>query len=303
MSKKSYNSKLLVIIIYIFITSLSLNAQFVITQQTIDRMGGTLPQEQLDKGVYRCIYHFTQQITERETGNTLLQTDTMALDFGRNFSVYYDWNKVKRDSIHRGRAKDLEIKTIRHKTNSDFDMAEYQEVQGSYFVNSYKGENAELFKNRLNNEIVSIDITDLESFKCVEQLNPQDWQFTTDTLSVLGYLCQKATAIFRGREYEAWFTAEIPIKEGPWKLYGLPGLILKAATNDGLFTFEAIGLENLKDVYIAMDKDIYFNCTRQEFAKYKSNKRKRLLARHYINGAITVGSTKNPFEFNDLELE
>lgn len=303
MSEKSYNSKLLVIIIYVFITSLSLNAQFVITQQTIDRKSGTLPQEQLDKGVYRCIYHFTQQITERETGNTLLQTDTMALDFGRFFSVYYDWNKVKRDSIHRSISKDLEIKTIRHKTNSDFDMAEYQEVQGNYFVNSYKGENAELFKNRLNNEIVSIDITDLESFKCVEQLNPQDWQFTTDTLSVLGYLCQKATAIFRGREYEAWFTTEIPIKEGPWKLYGLPGLILKASTNDGLFTFEAIGLENLKDVYITMDKDIFFNCTRQEFAKYKSNKRKRLLALHYINGAITVGSTKNPFEFNDLELE
>lgn len=303
MSKKAYSPKLVIIIIYVFITTLSLDAQFVITQQTIDRMSGTLPQEQLDKGVYRCVYHFTQQVKNKETQEIVFLTDTMALDFGRNFSVYYDWNKVKRDSVQRGIVRDLEITTIRHKTNPDFDMVEYQEAQGNYFVNSYKGENAELFKNRLNNEITSVDITDFESFKYVEQLNPQNWQFTTDTLTVLGYLCQKATATFRGREYEVWFSPEIPIKEGPWKLYGLPGLILKASTTDGLFAFEAIGLENLKDVYITMDKDTYSNCTRQEFAKYKSNKRKKLLARHYINGTITVGSTKNPFEYNDLELE
>ncbi|MDO5665060.1 MAG: GLPGLI family protein [Bacteroidia bacterium] len=280
-----------------------LSAQLVITQQTIDRMSGNLPQEQLDKGIYRCIYHFTQQIKESKTGNTLLQTDTMALDFGKNFSVYYDWNKARIDSVQRGKIKKLEITSIRQKTNPNFDMVEYQGVQGSYFVNTHKGENSEVFKNRLKNEVVSIDITDLESFKCTEQLSPQHWQFTADTLSVLGYVCQKAITSFRGRDYHAWFAVEIPIKEGPWKLYGLPGLILKATTNDGLFAFEAIGLENLKDVYIAMDKDTYSNCTRKEFAKYKSNKRKKLLARHYINGTITVGSTKNPFEFNDLELE
>lgn len=303
MGSKRYIIKFLILVLCISLGPIYLNAQSVVVQQTIDRMSGNLRQEQLDKGVYRCIYHFTQQIKERKTENILTQTDTMALDFGKNFSVYYDWNKVKRDSVQRGKVGGLEITAIRHKTNPDFDMVEYQEVQGNYFVNSYKGENAELFKNRLKNEITSIDINDLESFRCVEKLNRQDWQFTTDTLTVLGYLCQKATTTFRGRDYEAWFTMEIPIKEGPWKLYGLPGLILKATTTDGLFAFEAIGLENLKDVYITMDKDTYSNCTRQQFAKYKSDKRKKLLARHYVNGTITVGSTKNPYEFNDLELE
>ncbi len=280
-----------------------MNAQFVITQQTIDRIDGTLPQEQLDKGVYRCIYHFTQQVKKRETQELVFLTDTMALDFGKNFSVYYDWNKARRDSIKDAQVNLSDIKNIRMKTNPNFDMLEYRNEQGSYFMASYKGENALVYKNRRENEIISIESTAEQVFKCVEQLNPQNWQFTTDTLSVLGYLCQKATATFSGREYEAWFSTDIYIKEGPWKLYGLPGLILKASTTDGLFAFEVIGLENLKDVYITMDKDTYSNCTRQEFAKYKSNKRKKLLARHYINGTITVGSTKNPFEFNDLELE
>ena len=287
-----------------FLLSVSLlKAQFVMTKQTIDRIQGTLPKELLDEGSHRCIYHFTQQVINRETKDVSFFTDTMALDFGRVYSVYYDWGKVHRDSVQKAKMDRLDIKVFHMKTQPGFDMVEYNDKQGSYFVSSPKGDNSEYYKNRLKREFISVDITDLESYKCVEQLEPQDWQFSSDTLTVLGYVCQKATTSFRGRDYEAWFSPEIPIKEGPWKLYGLPGLILKVVVDDGLFVFDAIGLENLEDVYIAMDKDSYLNCTREEFAKFNTRRREQLGARHYINGTLTLGSTANPFEYNDLELE
>ena len=54
------------------------------------------------------------------------------------------------------------------------------------------------------------------------------WTLTDDTLTVSGYLCQQATAMHRGVKWCVWYTDEIPSSAGPWRLRGLPGLIVKA---------------------------------------------------------------------------
>ncbi|MFD0931675.1 GLPGLI family protein [Psychroflexus salinarum] len=58
------------------------------------------------------------------------------------------------------------------------------------------------------------------------------WDITDETKKIGRYEVQKATAHFRGRDYTAWFTSEIPLPYGPWKLVGLPGLILEAYDTD-----------------------------------------------------------------------
>ena len=54
------------------------------------------------------------------------------------------------------------------------------------------------------------------------------WTLTDDTLTVSGYLCQQATATHRGVEWRLWYTEEIPSSAGPWRLRGLPGMIVQA---------------------------------------------------------------------------
>ncbi len=66
-----------------------------------------------------------------------------------------------------------------------------------------------------------------------------EWTFDTAQRYIGKFLCRKATTSFRGRNFTAWFTPEIPISDGPWKFWGLPGLILEAKDEKGEYSFVA----------------------------------------------------------------
>lgn len=72
---------------------------------------------------------------------------------------------------------------------------------------------------------------------------PIKWHFENEFKNISGFKCQKATAKFRGRNYEAWFTSEIPLSFGPWKFRGLPGLILEVYDQTGQVYFSAEKVE------------------------------------------------------------
>ena len=88
------------------------------------------------------------------------------------------------------------------------------------------------------------------------------WELVDEHQGVMGYDCQKATCHWRGRDYVAWFAPSIPVRRGPWKFGGLPGLILKVYDTQRLYTFEATAIE--KGRYPIM---------RHEYKAYKKSKR------------------------------
>lgn len=53
-----------------------------------------------------------------------------------------------------------------------------------------------------------------------------NWQIEDLYKQIKGHSCQLATTHFRGRDYAAWFAKDLPIADGPWKFYGLPGLVM-----------------------------------------------------------------------------
>lgn len=93
-----------------------------------------------------------------------------------------------------------------------------------------------------------------------------NWKISNETKKVRDHLCQKATCKFRGRSYIAWFTTEIPLKDGPWKFNGLPGLILEVYDTKNQYHFKFMGMHRNKADISLLPYD-YEKTTRAEYLK------------------------------------
>lgn len=105
----------------------------------------------------------------------------------------------------------------------------------------------EFYKNYpTHGKTLLLDKVGLDEYQCEESVETPDWQMVPDsTKEILGYQCQMATARFKGRQWIVWYTEDIPLDEGPWKLRGLPGLVLSAYDAPRQYIFEGAGLEQV----------------------------------------------------------
>lgn len=120
----------------------------------------------------------------------------------------------------------------------------------------------------------------------------QKWELQNDKpKEIAGYKCFRATTQFRGRKWEAWYTPDIPYNRGPWKLQGLPGLILYAYDMNDNYSFKCIEIHTeVSDIYQyhpASPKIV----TRQNYLRYEKN--------YHIDPTLVIGKDISVFEFQD----
>ncbi|MDR0745015.1 MAG: GLPGLI family protein [Mediterranea sp.] len=107
-----------------------------------------------------------------------------------------------------------------------------------------------------------------------ETFEKPEWDIISQDTLIVGYNCQKAQTHYRGRTWDVWFTPAIPINDGPWKLCGLPGLILYAKDSKGDFLFECIEIENGGNEAVHFPKRNYIKCTWKELNQMKRRNNK-----------------------------
>lgn len=144
-------------------------------------------------------------------------------------------------------------------------FGELYSILGEIFINYPKGKNTVIF-----------GLDALGTYKYEETTPNFKWNITQEKLDTLDYHCKMATCSYAGREYKAWFTEDIPVSFGPWKLCGLPGLIIKAETVDGDYHFVLKSIEKVEsDSNIQLWKRDFVKASRKKVFKQE----KLLLAR------------------------
>lgn len=119
--------------------------------------------------------------------------------------------------------KDSAIATANERNES---QANIQLADGKYRDKTYKSKN----------QVYTIDYIGIQPFKVIRKLKLK-WSLSTEKRIIEGYNCQKATVNFGNRQWEAWFTQEIPVQEGPYIFGSLPGLIVKISDIENQHSF------------------------------------------------------------------
>ncbi|MFP9097875.1 GLPGLI family protein [Flavobacterium sp. RHBU_24] len=134
------------------------------------------------------------------------------------------------------------------------------------------------------------------------------WIITEDRKKIAGFTCSKATTSYRGRNWVAWFTTDIPISFGPWKLHGLPGLILEAYDADHLTTFVAEKIEQKKGSLFEKDFGSIYEHTNakpisnQQFMADTDEYYYNIKKQYAVDG-VSIEKTKYPRTGPELKYE
>lgn len=205
-----------------------------------------------DPVLARITYHFTHQRDTLSRSNPY--TETMMLVTGKNASVFTSLDRIERDL---GLAESKASPTAPFKPVNFVDL---------YF---FASPNKAITRERFMNSYYLID----------EPQQQIKWKITNDTATISGIKSQKATTYFKGRNWIAWYAPEMPFQSGPWKLNGLPGLIIEAYDDKKEVIFALAGIDNLKQENLSPEqmfkakiyqKDLFFG---KEIALQKDAKK------------------------------
>lgn len=170
---------------------------------------------------------------KRDSSKRGYYADPFRLYVHKGKSAFYSYNQYRRDSIFASGLL---------KGENAFDILE--EARQFHLGEEWKvRKNLKNDKYTYNSTMMKYEMTSSGN------LQSPSWTIVSDSTKIVAeYPCQLAEATVFGRKWEVWFCPEIPLNEGPWFLWGLPGLILQATDSEKLFSFVCTGIVHYSPV-------------------------------------------------------
>jgi GLPGLI family protein len=171
-------------------------------------------------------YKFTHimDTTKRE----LTRTFNMVLFVGKSASAYKSYDQIVADQ--------------QFKKTYAAAVASSPDGQPRGINRSTVGSPTQYFQYPGERKLFTKDYVMVNDYLIEEAMPTIAWKISNDTATFGGLHCQKATGHFKGRDYIVWFCPDLPVHTGPWKLNGLPGVIVDArdTKNEVVFAFDGV---------------------------------------------------------------
>jgi GLPGLI family protein len=163
------------------------------------------------QGIVKVFYAFNhiRDTLNREN----ISRERMVLTIGKHVTSYISYDAILVDSTRKANRKPMA-----------------QNANGAYVLNGSGGRpvsRTQIFSYQNPSKMLVVEKL-FKTYIIAEDYPTIAWKIFRDTLTVSGIRCQKAEGYFKGRNYIAWFAPDLPYNNGPWKLCGLPGLIIQA---------------------------------------------------------------------------
>lgn len=187
-----------------------------------------------DAALARVRYSFIHQRDTTQRNNPY--TENMLLVVGKNASLYTSYDKINREIAS---------------TKSAEATTKIQAGVATPFISKPGGTPfkpvtlVDLYFFVKEQQLITKDQV-LTTYLVTEAIPKIDWKLTKDSATIAGIPCHRAFAKFKGRNWNAWYAANLPFQFGPWKLTGLPGLIVEAYDDKKEVQFKFAGIDKIE---------------------------------------------------------
>ena len=210
--------------------------------------------------------------------------DTYTFRCGKNVSQYFSISELQHQKMLADDDPALFILW-------DKRLADYDEPDPAKRLPASTGNLDEIYRNLEQGKFTTYSTVVGTHYLITEDVVIPEWTMYEDsTITVLGMECKKATTNFRGRYWEVWYTEDIPISQGPWKLCGLPGMILKA-NSPKFMLIEATGIKNKN-----LEPVTFYNYLNYKYAPID---RMEYLKKVHKPGIYPTGGSRKTIEIDD----
>jgi GLPGLI family protein len=171
------------------------------------------------------------------------ESTIFSLFFNPNSSVFYE-----------NRKEIIEETTMKPITDDEFDLSFEVKFNGSKYIVLTDFE-----KDSIQSQVSLFSEGKQQTYIVQEKINNIKWTILSEFSTINDFKTQKAIGEFRGRKFNVWFTNQIPVKYGPWKLNGLPGLILEVSDERNEVMFYAKSIKIPFNINSKSKSDFEFN--------------------------------------------